>query len=142
MRVPDITTAFRHLIRRPGYALTAILLLALGAGANAAVFSVVRAVLLKPLPYHEPDRLVAVWPGTFVSNEELGYWRDRVRGFQALASISPGWLMAFVADGVEPLKVTGGRVSDNFFTTLGTSAAIGRPLQPGDSQPGRPRVAV
>lgn len=142
MRLPDVTVAIRNLIRRPGFAGTAILLLALGAGANAAVFSVVRAVLLKPLPYDRPEQLADFWPGTFVSNEEVGYWRERGRSLASLATISPGWLMAFVTDGVEPLKVTGARVSDNFFTTLGTSAARGRLLQPGDSIPSRIRVVV
>ena len=64
----DLTLAIRHLLRRPAYTVTAVLLLALGAGANAAVFSVVRGVLLRPMPYHQPDRLVMVWPDTFVSN--------------------------------------------------------------------------
>ena len=62
MRMPDLSLAVRNVFRRPGFAAAAILLLALGAGANAAVFSVVRSVLLRPLPFPEPDRLVAFWP--------------------------------------------------------------------------------
>ena len=142
MRLPDVTVAVRNLTRRPGFACTAILLLALGAGANAAVFSVVRAVLLKPLPYDQPEQLVDFWPGMFVSNEETAYWRDRARSLSSVAAISPGWLMAFVSEGIEPLKVTGARVSDNFFTTLGTGAVRGRLLQPGDSTPAQSRVLV
>jgi putative ABC transport system permease protein len=142
MRLPDLAVAIRNLLRRPAFAITSVLLLALAAGANAAVFSIVRGVLLKPLPFHEPERLVALWPNAFVSNEDLGYWRDRTHGFQSIAGISPGWMMAFVADGLEPLKVTGGRTSDNFFTTLGVPAALGRTLLPGDAQPGRTAVAV
>ena len=69
---------------------TAILLLALGAGANAAVFSVVRGVLLKPLPYQAPERLVALWPDGFVNNEELAYWRERTRSFQTIARCFAG----------------------------------------------------
>ena len=80
MRVPDLTLSVRNLIRRPAFALTAILLLALGAGANAAVFSVVRGVLLRPLPYHQPERLAAVSPAWFLMNEDLAYWRARSRG--------------------------------------------------------------
>jgi putative ABC transport system permease protein len=142
MRAHDLTLAFRNLFQRPLFAATAIVLMALAAGANAAVFSVVRGVLLKPLPYAQPERLAAFWPGSFVSNEEIAYWRERTRSFEELAAVSPGWLMALVADGYEPLKVTGGRTSDNFFTTLGVGAAIGRTVQPGDSTPGRARVVV
>jgi predicted permease len=142
MRLPDVTLAIRNLIRRPSFAITAVLLLALGAGANAAVFSVVRGILLRPLPYPEAGRLVAIWPGTYVSNEDLQFWRDRTRSFEQIAAVSPGWLMSLVAPGLEPIKVTGGRTSDNFFTTLGVSAAIGRTILPGDSSPGRTAVVV
>jgi hypothetical protein len=139
MRIPDATLAFRNIFRRPAFAAIAITLLALGAGANAAVFSVVRGVLLRPLPFPQPDRLVAVWPGTFVSNEEVGYWRTHTRGFESIATQSPGWLMGLVAEGGEPLKVTGARVSDNLFRTLGASAALGRTIEPGE---GASRVVV
>ncbi len=139
MRAHDVTLAIRTLFQRPGFTVAAILLLALGAGANAAVFSVVRGILLRPLPYPEPDRLVAVWPGHFVSNLEIGYVRDRARGLEQIATQSPGWMMALVAESGEPLKVTGARVSENLFTTLGVSARVGRTIQPGD---GPSRVAV
>jgi putative ABC transport system permease protein len=142
MRLPDLTLAVRNLTRRPGFAITAVLLLALGAGANAAVFSVVRGVLLRPLPYHDPDRLVAVAPAWFPMNEDLAYWRARSRGLQDIAALSRGWLMALVVEGQEPLKVTGGRTTDNLFTTLGVSAAIGRTVLPGDGTPGREPVVV
>lgn len=142
MRMPDVSLAIRNIVRRPGFAVVAILLLALGAGANAAVFSVVRGVLLRPLPFPEPDRLVAFWPDTFISNEEVQYWRDRTRSFAHIAAISPGWMMGLVAEGGEPIKVTGGRVSDNMFQALGARAALGRTIEPGDASPGAPRVAV
>ena len=142
MRLADLTIAIRNLARRPGFACTAILLLALGSGANAAVFSVVRGVLLKPLPFERPEELVDFWPGWFVSNEEIGYWREHAPYIASLSGISPGWMMALVADGVEPLKVTAGRVADNFFSTLGVRAVLGRTLQPGDSNRDRSRVAV
>ena len=142
MHLPPVTRAVRNLTRRPAFTATAILLLALGAGANAAVFSVVRGVLLRPLEVHEPDRLVALGPNAFVSNEEIAYWRDRVHGFSQTAAVSPGWMMALVVDGVEPRKVTGGRTSDNFFRTLGVSAVVGRTIMPGDSAPGQNAVVV
>ncbi len=142
MRAHDVTLAFRSLFKRPLFACTAILLLALAAGTNAAVFSIVRAVLLKPLPYQQPEQLVAFWPDTFVSNEELAYWRERAHSFEQIAAVSPGWLMALVAEGHEPLKVTGGRTTDNFFQTLGVRAALGRTIELGDAAPGSPRVVV
>lgn len=137
-----LSRALRNLLRRPAYTVTALLLLALGAGANAAVFSVVRGVLLRPLPYHEPERLVTVWPETFVNNDDLTFWRERTQSFDAIGAISPGWMMSLVVPGLEPVKVTGGRTSDNFFTTLGARAARGRTLQPGDAAAGAPRVVV
>ncbi len=142
MRAHDLTLAFRNLFHRPLFATTAILLLALAAGANAAVFSVVRGVLLKPLPYADPERIVAVWPSQFVSGEEAAYWRDHARSFEQLSLMSPGWLMAMVADGYEPLKVTGARVTDNFFVTLGVGTALGRTINPGDAGAGRRGVLV
>jgi putative ABC transport system permease protein len=142
MRLPDLTLALRNIFRRPGFAVVAIALLALGAGANAAVFSVVHGVLLRALPFPEPDRLVAVWPEQFISNQDLGYWRERTRSFESVAAQSPGWMMGLVADGGEPVKVTGARVSDNLFQTLGVTAALGRTIGPGEAAPGRHRVAV
>ena len=142
MRVPDLTLALRNLRRRPAFTATAILLLALGAGANAAVFSVVRGILLRPLPYQEPERLVAIWPGSFVTNDDLTFWRQRTRSFEAIAANSPGWMMSLVVPGQEPIKVTGGRTSGNFFTTLGVRAALGRVIQPGDAIPSATRALV
>ena len=142
MRSPDLTLAIRNIFRRPGFAVVAIVLLALGAGANAAVFSVVRGVLLRPLPFPEPDRLVAFWPTNFISNEDVDYWRNHTRSFDQIAAISPGWMMGLVAESGEPIKVTGGRVSDNIFQALGARAALGRTVEPGDARVGAPGVAV
>ncbi len=142
MRFPDLSLACRNIFRRPGFAAVAITMLALGAGANAAVFSVVRGVLIRPLPFPEPDRVMSLWPGKFISNEDIQYWRERTRSFSEIAGLSPGWMMGLVADGGEPIKVTGGRVSDNLFKTLGATAAIGRTIEPGDAAQGRPRVVV
>ena len=142
MRLPDLSLALRNIVRRPGFALVAITLLALGAGANAAVFSVVRGVLLRPLAFPEPDRLVAFWPASFVSNEDVDYWRTHTRSFTHIAAISPGWMMGLVAETGEPIKVTGGRVSDNIFQALGARAVIGRTIEPGDARVGAPAVAV
>jgi putative ABC transport system permease protein len=138
----DLRLALRNLARRPAFALTAILLLALGAGANAAVFSVVRGVLLLPLPFGAPERLVAVWPDEFVSNEEVTFWRDRAASLDGVASVAPGWLMALAVEGAEPVKVTGARVSDNLFALLQVDAVLGRTFTAGESTAGRDRLVV
>jgi putative ABC transport system permease protein len=142
MRFPDLSLAFRNIFRRPGFAAVAIALLALGSGANAAVFSVVRGVLIRPLPYPEPQRLVALGPRFFVSNEDVDYWRNRTHSFADIAALSPGWMMGLVADGGEPIKVTGARVSDNLFRALGASPQLGRVIEPGEASDGRHRVVV
>src|SRR5689334_8943067 len=123
-----------NIFRRPGFAFVAITLLALGAGANAAVFSVVRGVLLRPLPYPEPNRLVAVAPNVFISGEEVDYWRTHTRSFDEIAALSPGWMMGLVAEGGEPIKVTGARISDNLFRALGATPLLGRVIEPGDAR--------
>jgi predicted permease len=99
-------------------------------------------VLLRPLPYPDPDRLVAVWPDVSISNLDINYWRDHTRSFTEIAAQSPGWMMGLVADGGEPIKVTGAKVSGNLFKALGASAAVGRALEPSDAVPGQHRVAV
>src|SRR5690348_14359691 len=104
MRIP---LTVRNIFRRPGFAFVAIALLALGAGANAAVFSVVRGVLLRPLPYPDADRLVTIGSHFFISNEDVEYWRARTHSFEEVAALSPGWLMGLVADGGDAVKVTG-----------------------------------
>jgi len=142
MLLHDLLQAARTLARRPAFACAAVVMLALGASANAAVFAVVRGVLLRPMPFEAPDELVAIWPDGFVSNEEVGFWRERARSLSAVASLAPGWLMALADDGGEPLRVTGARVSDNLFAVVGVQAALGRAIAPGDGNPGRERVVV
>ncbi len=142
MLLHEIRLALRNLAGRPAFALTAVLLLALGAGANAAVFAVVRGVLLRPLPFAAPAQLVAVWPDEFVSTADVDFWRERATSLQGVAHLAPGWLMALTADGGEPLKVTGARVSDNLFALLGAPAALGRTVTAGENSPGRERVVV
>jgi len=137
----DAMFAMRVLRRSPGFAFTAIVTLALGIGANTAVFSLVRAVLLRPLPYHEPERLVSVESG-YRSPDSLHPVRgiltgDAVLNFRANATTvrnlavehiyspelsSPIDILA--PDGAERLR--GGLVTPNFFETLGVQAAVGR----------------
>ena len=137
-----LLAAFRGLLRRPVFTASAMVLLALGAGSNAAVFAVVRGILLQPLPFAAPDRLVAIGVPGFLAEQDLVHWRERARSFSGIAGQSPGWLMGLVAAGGEPLKVTGARVTDNIFQVLGVQAVVGRTIAPGDSAPGRAMVAL
>ena len=98
----DIRYAVRSLVKRPGFAVLAVVTLGLGIGANTAMFSVINAVILRPLPYAEPDRLV--WmneSGDEVANRWLSYpnfldWQERNRGFEALSTFR-GWSVTMTA---------------------------------------------
>src|SRR5208283_6044239 len=92
----DIRYAVRGFLRTPGFTAVSLLVLTLGAGANTAIFSITNAVLLRPLPFREPDRLVAVWesaknldPKTMISPRDLDAWRSRNQSFEALAGYRP-----------------------------------------------------
>src|SRR5713226_5168033 len=128
----DLRFALRTFLKTPGPILLAILAIALGIGANTAIFSVVRAVLLKPPPYRAPDRLVAL----FESNPSAGTarvdtalanyeeWRDRTQSFEAVAA-SAYWVPALTGQG-EAEQILAGHVTANFFGTLGVQPALGR----------------
>ena len=139
----DLRHAFRSLARTPGFSLAAILILALGIGANVAIFSVARAVLLRPLPFRAPASLAWVW-ATRVDRDRAFYsipnfldTRAAARGFEELAAFTP-W--APTLTGVEePERLTAVRVTGNAFGLLGAKAALGRALAPEDAES---RVAV
>ncbi len=120
----------------------AIALLALGTGANAAVFAVVRGVVFRPLPYPQPDRLVAFLPEQFSTGEEVELWRARTTSFEEIAVQAPGYMTALTASPGEPLEVIASKTSDNLFRALGARPAVGRVIEPGDGAPANPRVAV
>jgi predicted permease len=139
--LPHLRLAVRGLLRRPGFALTCIATLALGIGASATVFSVVNALLLRPLPYATPDRLVAIGPTSMFANREIAEFRRRVTSLDQIASFSPGWLMALTGAG-EPRQLNGARVSGNLFAMLGVAPLLGRPFGMEAETPGRDAVAV
>jgi putative ABC transport system permease protein len=131
----DVRHGVRMLRRTPGFALAALLTLGLGIGATAAIFSVVRTVMLEPLPYREPERVVTVWetnrgatarnviaPANFVA------WRERSRTLQQFGMVGPADL-AMIIDGV-PQEVSGLTFSAELFSTLGVQPAIGRAYTP------------
>ena len=144
----DTRYALRGLARTPGFTAVVVLTLALGIGANTAVFSVVNAVLLRPLPYREPERLVTVehyYPSLNglqapVSAAGFADYRARSRVFSAVAVESP-WRPTLTGRG-EPERLPGARVSGQFFATLGVPPALGRALRPDEDEAGRNRVVV
>lgn len=146
--VQELRFAVRAVSRRWGSSLAAILCLGLGIGAATTVFSVVNAVLLRALPYEEPDRLVAIW-NQFVARDldrlsASGYeffdCRDQASSFTGVAaSISR---LYTVTGGDQPESLYGARVSGNLFQLLGVRAALGRTLLPSDDSLASPRVAM
>jgi putative ABC transport system permease protein len=133
--------SIRTLVRRPTLTVAALVTLAIGIGANTAVFSVVNAVLLRPLPYRDPDALVALWPQHYFSNAELLVMQANARVLESVATFSPGWGMALIGDG-EAQQLNAARTSTNFFATIGVAPALGRAFLPEESRPGNDRVVI
>jgi predicted permease len=136
----DVRIAARALLRRPGFTAIALLTLALGIGANTAVFSVVNGILISRLPYREPERLVT-FGNTFISNAELLYLQEHGKSFAGVAAYSPGWGMA-LSSGGEPVALSAAKVSVNFLPMLGVSPALGRAFADDESAPGKDHVAL
>jgi putative ABC transport system permease protein len=141
MTFHTLRLALRFLCRRPGFSTLAMVTIALGAGANAAVSAITYSVLLKPFPFLQPDRVVAVWPGRFMSQVELRYLREHSRSLSAISASSPGWTFSLTGVG-EPFKVTVDRVSGDLFETLGSRPLFGRTIRTNEERPGVPRVLV
>ena len=137
----DLRFALRQAARRPGVTAAGLLTLALGIGANAAIFSVVRHVVLRPLPFREPSRLAAIWPGRAVSNAELVFMQRESKAFASIAAFSPGWGIAMTGGG-DPRQLNAARVSTNYFQTLGVEPLAGSSFALDASEPGKWNVAV
>jgi putative ABC transport system permease protein len=142
----DLRYAARQLLRAPGFAAIALLTLALGIGANTAIFSVLNAVLLRPLPYADPDRLVAIGErGPDGSPGNTGYltmldWRDRTHSFEQMA-LARSFTPTLVLNG-EPERISGMRVSATFFRMLGVTPALGRDFAAGEDTPAGWQVLI
>jgi putative ABC transport system permease protein len=126
----DIVYAFRGMRRSPAFALTAVLSLALGIGANTAIFSIVDAVLLRPLPYRQPGRLAMLWEQgakddeNFVSPADFRDWRAQSRSFESLAALIHTSFS--ITGGNSPERVAGELISPELFPVLGAAPALGR----------------
>jgi putative ABC transport system permease protein len=144
--VRDARFALRLLRKSPGFAITAIAVLALGIGATSAIFSVVNAVLLRPLPFAEPDRLVMVWErqpfgrANVIQTQNFLDWRARNKSFSQISAIY-GISMNLSGDG-EPVQIPGMRITSGFFEILRTAPFIGRTIAASDDIPGANKVAV
>lgn len=143
----DIRYGARTLLRKPVFTSIALLTLGLGIGANAAIFSVVNAVLLRPLPYPQPERLVEVGvsfretPFTAANQLKFLFWREHSQSFEALAA--SGVVTGYnVSGGTEPEYVQGMKVSGDFFRVLGQQPALGRGFTSEEDSPGGRKVVV
>jgi putative ABC transport system permease protein len=142
----DLRFGGRTLLRSPGFAAIAVLTLALGIGANAAIFSVVNTVLLKPLPWSDPDRAVMIWSKwtsfdkTWVATGEVVDYRRRSQTLQEVAAWGDGQVN-LTGDG-DPERVPAANVSANTFSTLGVQPMIGRTFTAQEDLPQGPRVVV
>lgn len=144
----DLRYGFRMLTKKPGFTIVAVLALALGIGANSAIFSVVNTVLLRPLPFKSPNQLMIVWedgsrygfpkdtpaPANFID------WRDQNQVFESMAAVASS---TFNLTGTgEPEKIEGLRMSANFFPLLGVEPLLGRSFLSEEDQPGASRVVI
>ena len=144
----ELRFAIRTLLKNPGFTATAVATLALGIGANTAIFSVVSSVMLKPLPYPDAGRLVMVWednmqrgfpqdtpaPGNFIA------WRNQNRVFEDMAAMVRD---SFNLTGMgEPERLEGLGVTASLFPVLGVKPALGREFLPADDQPGAANVVI
>src|SRR5262249_36043358 len=142
----DVRYAVRSLVRQPTFTAVALLTLVLGIGANTAIFSVIKAVLLNQLPYRDPSRLVVLTEQNPDGNPDLvapltyGDWKEQSRAIPAMAAFRQ--LRYAFAGVAAPLNVPSVRATPNLFGLLGVSPVLGRTFLDSEGQPGHDRVAI
>ena len=147
----DLRYALRALIKSPAFSFIAIAALALGIGANTAMFSVVNAILLRPLPFPQSDRLVTIWqtnpavakmgfPLAPTSVPDFQDWRTQAKSFEAISALE-GWSTNLTGDG-EAERLDGAGVSANLFSLLHVQPMLGRAFVEGEDQRGRNQVVI
>ena len=133
--INDLRFALRQLRKNPGFTVVAVLTLALGIGANTAIFSVINAVLLRTLPYRDPDRLAILWktvPKKNIQEDWTSYpafkdWRDQNKVFEDMALVfRPEAAQVVLTGSDRPERIQGAKVSANFFSIMGVSPSLGR----------------
>ena len=138
----DLRYGFRVLLKSPGFALVAILALAIGIGANTAIFSVANTLLLQRLPYRDADRLAIVWEHNLVRDRKSNvvgpanfvHWRELNRTFEGLAAVSPTLNVTLTGAG-DPEEIAAQLVSVELFSVLGVQPALGRAFVPEENRP-------
>ncbi len=147
----DLRFALRQLGKRPGFTITAVAVLALGLGANAGIFSVVNAVLLEPLPFANPQKLMAIFERDVLPNDPynsvapanyLDWRRDTTSFAQIAASSKLSFNLSSKSDTFTPQRVFGSAVSANLFQTLGVVPVLGREFRSQEDRQNAPYVAV
>jgi putative ABC transport system permease protein len=144
----DLRYAVRNLVTRPGFTVIAVVTLALGIGANTAIFSAINALLLKPLPLPEPERVVAIWdkvPSRGVVHNEVALanyldWRSQSQSFEQLALYR--WWSTNLTGVESPERLQGFLVTANFLDALGMKPLMGRNFAEEENQPGKDLVAI
>jgi putative ABC transport system permease protein len=144
----DLRYGSRMLLKSKGFTAIAVLSLALGIGANTAIFSLVNAVMLRPLPYKEPERLVKIWAKEFKTGRDqlsvwaadLADWKRQNQSFEDMAAAHYAVFRLAGEDGTE--QIFSGVASANLFPLLGVEAAIGRTFSPEEEQPGHHKVVL
>ena len=145
----DLRFAVRQLLKNPGFTLVAVLTLALGIGANTAIFSVVSSVLLRSLPFKDPDRLVLVWERNVKKGYEMNHvgvatfldWKAQNNSFESMATFGIDEGLSLTGDH-EPEVVTAVPVSANLFEVLGVNPILGRTFRVEEETPGRDQVVI
>lgn len=144
----DLRYGIRRLLRSPGFTIVAILSLALGIGANTAIFSVINTVLLTPLPYMNPEQLMVVWESNRQNSASrspaslLNFidWREQNQSFEQITAMRSSGLN--LTEGAEPERIQAMSASPNFFTLLGAKPLLGRTFLPHEEKAGSDHVAV
>src|SRR6266850_6773318 len=143
--VNDLRYALRQLRKDPGFTVVAVLSLALGIGANTAIFGVINGVLLRTLPYRDPDRLAILWktvPKKNIQEDWTSYptfkdWRDQNHVFEDMALVfRPEAAQVVLTGNDRPERIQGAKVSANFFSVMGVSPVLGRSFSPDEGERG------
>jgi len=144
----DVRYALRTLVKNPGFTAICLICLGLGIGANSTMFSVVDTVAIRPLPFADPDRLVALHTTNVANGIDTGSasyldlqdWKERTHSFSSIVALAGRGLT--LSDGAEPERFTGAAVTWDLFATLGVQPILGRQFRPEDDRPGAQPVVL